>query len=121
MEKRRLRYRLKKLHGQPAKRPKTLRCQRCQRKILVKAKGPLPSWCSHACRQRAYERQKWQQPHLARLRQDLDSAAIRDAIRREAWTLLKQLGLPVGSELPPAPQRKRRSLRLVKSGGEGEA
>jgi hypothetical protein len=71
-------------------------------------------YCSHACRQRAYERNKWERPHLARLGKDLDSAAIRAALRQEAWALLKELGMPVGSEPPPAPQRKRAQLRLVK-------
>lgn len=93
MDGRRFSYRFATAHGWPARRPKTLRCERCKRKILVKPKGPLPLYCSHACRQRAYERNKWERPHLAHLRQDLDSAAMRAAIRQEAWGLLKQAGL----------------------------
>jgi DNA-directed RNA polymerase subunit RPC12/RpoP len=111
MDARRLRY----IYDPLKRRPKTLRCERCKRKILVKSKGPLPSYCSHACRQRAYERNKWERPHLAHLRQDLNSATIRAAVRQEAWALLKQAGLPMGSEPPPAPARKRPSPQLVKS------
>jgi hypothetical protein len=112
---RRFRYEYDRAHGSPARRPKTLRCERCKRKNLVKAKGPLPLYCSHACRQRAYEKNKWHQPLLVRLHQDLGSVAIRAALRQEAWALLKELGLPVGSGPPPAPARKPPSLKLVKS------
>jgi hypothetical protein len=111
---RRLRHRLDRVYGLPTKRPKSLRCARCKRKILVKPKGPLPLWCSHACRQRAYEQEKWGQPHLARLRQDLNSVAMRSAIRQELWVLLKELGLSAEPAPAPLPGNKRPSLRLVK-------
>jgi hypothetical protein len=95
------------------KRPKTLRCGWCKRKFLVKPKGPLPRFCGHACRQRAYEQDKWGKPHLARLRRDLDSAALRSVIRQELWAALKQLGLTAEAE-PPSPLRPRPSLRVVR-------
>jgi hypothetical protein len=73
---------------------------------------PLPRFCGHACRQRAYEQDKWGKPHLARLRRDLDSAAMRSVIRQEVWAALKQLGLSAEAE-PRSPSRKRPSLRVV--------
>lgn len=39
----------------------TLRCARCGRPLP--AHNPNRRWCSHACRQRAYEeRQRWEKP-----------------------------------------------------------
>jgi len=56
-------------------------------------------------------------PHLARLRGDLDNAAIRslirEEVRREVWALLEHLGF-MTDPAPPSPTRKRPSLRLVK-------
>jgi hypothetical protein len=111
---RRLRYEYDVKKGRPAKRPKTVKCRSCGRKIVVKPKGRLPLYHNHACRQRAYEREKWGRPHLARLREDLNSAAMRTVARQEVWALLKQAGLVADQEPPPLPERKRPSLRLVK-------
>jgi hypothetical protein len=117
---RRFRYEYDVKKGRPAKRPKTVKCLWCGRKIVVKPKGRLPLYHNHACRQRAYEREKFGRPHLARLRQDLGSAAIRAAVQQEALAILKELvrkvGLPVELEPPPRPERKRASLRLVNKG-----
>src|SRR4051794_40593852 len=61
---RRYTYALAAARGRPRKRPKTLRCERCEAKITVAPQGRLPRYCSHSCRQRAYERHKWEQSHL---------------------------------------------------------
>jgi hypothetical protein len=80
-----------------------------------KPQGRLPRYCSASCRQRAYERAKWSEPHLVHLRRDLNSIALRTAIRKEAWKMLRQAGLlPKDIEQPPLPPRKPRPvLRVV--------
>jgi hypothetical protein len=112
---RRFKYQDAVARGRPAKRPRTLRCVWCKGKIAVSSRGRLPLYCSHSCRQRVYERGKWQQPHLAALRRDLARVEIRDAIRQEAWALLRQMGLTTGPKPPERPQRKRPDLRLVET------
>src|SRR4249919_1078971 len=100
-------YMLKTIYGGEAKRPKTLRCLWCKGKIAVKLRGRLPSFCSHSCRQRAYERAKWQQPHLLALHKDLKRVVIRAEIRNEVWELLRQVGL-VKAAVPPEKPRNTR-------------
>jgi hypothetical protein len=115
---RRFRYEYAVKKGRPAKRPKTVKCRWCGCKIVVKPKGRLPLYHNQACRQRAYEQEKFGRPHLVRLRQDLGSAAIRAAVQQEALAILKELarkvGLPENWSPPPRPERKRPALRLVK-------
>src|SRR5437762_343020 len=104
---RRLRYAFDAAKDRPAKRPRTLQCAWCKAKIRVKPRGRLPLFCTRSCRQRAYERAKWQQPHLLHLRRDLARIDIRAAIRREAWELLRQMGLVTAPEPPEKPRGKR--------------
>ena len=113
VDNRRFNYALKKTYGGKAKRPKTLRCLWCREKIAVKPQGRLPRFCSHSCRQRAYERAKWQQPHLLQLHKDLRRSAIRTEIRKEAWELLRQMGLVEAAAPPEKPRSKRPILRVV--------
>jgi hypothetical protein len=115
---RRFRYEYDVKKKRPAKRPKTVKCRWCGRKIVVKPKGRLPLYHNHACRQRAYEQEKWGRPHLARLRQDLNSVAMRTVARQEVWALLKQARLVADPEPPPLPERKRPSLQVVKKSDE---
>ena len=95
----------------PAKRPKTLRCQWCKKKIAVKPHGRLPAYCSHSCRQRAHERAKWQQPH-----EDLGSVALQTKITQTVRDLTEELlRRALGGERSPPPQKKaRRALRVVR-------
>jgi hypothetical protein len=99
-----------------------LRCLRCKAKIKVKPQGRLPLFCSHSCRQRAYERAKWDQPHLVALRRDLATIEMRAVIRAEIWEMLRQMGLlPAGATPPPMPGRKPRpALRIVPPEGDNE-
>jgi hypothetical protein len=113
VDNRRLRYALDQAHGVPAKRPKTLRCVWCKTKIKVKPQGRLPLFCSHSCRQRAYERAKWGQPHLVAVRRDLATVEVRRAIREEAWALLREAGLAPTPKPPPMLRRNRPQLRVV--------
>jgi hypothetical protein len=117
---RRFDYRFKKLYGAKVKRPKTLRCLWCKGKIAVKPQGRLPSFCSHSCRQRAYERAKWQQPHLLALHKDLKRVAIREEIRKEAWQLLQEVGLVKAAALPGRPRNTRPALRVVPAPTDSE-
>jgi hypothetical protein len=113
---RRMLYQLAIARGQPAPRPKTLRCMWCNGIIHVGAKGKLPDYCKPSCRQRAYEMRKWRQPHLAALRQDYTTILRRDAIRAEILAILRDAGVPFPD--PPQP-RKRATLRVVEN-DEGE-
>jgi hypothetical protein len=110
---RRYDYTFRKLHGAKVKRPKTLRCIWCKEKIAVKPQGRLPAYCSHSCRQRAYERAKWQQPHLLALHKDLKRLAIRAEIRKEAMELLRQMGLVGATTASEKPRSARPALRVV--------
>jgi hypothetical protein len=112
---RRTDYRFKKLHGAKVKRPKTLRCLWCKEKIAVKPQGRLPAYCSHSCRQRAYERAKWQPPHLLALSKDLKRVAIQAEIRKAVEEVPRQM-VSVGAAAPPrsheAPVRRCGLSRL---------
>ena len=106
-----------------SRRPKTVKCRRCRTKIEVKPKGPLPLYCSSACRQRAYERRKHSGLMVA-LAQDLATAKVRDAIRAEVVAVLSQAGIikAVPPLLRPSPPKKRPShLRLVDDDGPGRS
>ena len=66
------------------KRPKTLRCRWCDAKITVDPRGRLPEYCSHGCRQRAYEKRKWAPPDWsAPLAHDLADAGASRARHEE--------------------------------------
>ena len=98
--------------GLPRKRPKTLRCLWCRGRIRVGSHGRLPRFCSQTCRQRAYERRKWQRPHLMQhLHDELFDIRVEAAVHR----VLQRQGL--ASEPAPSapPRRKRPTLRVVKS------
>ena len=113
---RRLDYRLGGIYKQPRKRPKTLRCGWCKEKFKVGRRGRLPDFCSHSCRQRAYERSKWGPGLREVLARDLATVRGREVIRAEIWTLLKQLGLVSEPNPPPPPRKPPRPshLRVVK-------
>src|SRR4030095_10430906 len=104
----------------PEKRPTTLRCQWCKKKIAVKSRGRLPAYCSHSCRQRAHERAKWQQPH-----EDLGSVALQTKITQTVRDLTEELlRRALGGRAKPAAPKKGspsiarcpRRRRLVRPG-----
>jgi hypothetical protein len=98
------------------KRPRTLRCRWCNSKIEIESRGRVPEFCSQSCRQRAYEQRKWARPAAVELvARDLATAKVREAIRAEAWNLLRQIGVVSAPQPPPAPTRSPKpTLRLVK-------
>ena len=110
-ERRRLDYALGR-----RKRLRTLRCHRCNTKIEIKPRGRTPDFCSQTCRQRAYEQRKWARPAAVEsLARDLATAKVREAIRAEVWSLLREIGLVAAAEPTPAPRKPRKpTLRLVK-------
>src|SRR5690349_13404778 len=88
------------------KRPRTLHCRWCKTKIEIKPRGRVAEFCSQTCRQRAYEQWKWARPTAVELiARDLATAKVREAIRAELWTLLRERGLVAAAEPPPAPKK----------------
>ena len=98
----------------PKRRPKTMRCRGCGRRIKVSAKGRVPTFCGQGCKQRAYLKRRRVGP-MELLARDIATVQVRAVIRDEIWKLLRQAGL-VGGDLPPAPTKPRRSgpqLRVI--------
>jgi hypothetical protein len=102
------------------RRPRTTRCKRCKTQIKVKNRGPVPQYCSQACKQEAYLRRRFRSP-LELVARDLASIEVRDVIRTTIMDILVQMGL-VKSNLPPPikhkPKPKKPNLRLVKNHDE---
>jgi hypothetical protein len=96
------------------KRPRRTRCRSCRGQIRVKAKGRIPTFCSHSCKQKAYLTRRYQGP-MELLAKDIATWQVRVAIRQEVMSLLAQLGF-VTSESPPLLPSKPRAkpkLRLI--------
>jgi hypothetical protein len=49
------------------RRPKTIRCRRCKKKVAVPPRGRVPEYCSASCRQRAYEHSKLHPLRMSKL------------------------------------------------------
>ena len=98
------------------RRPKTARCLRCKTKIAVKGKGPVPLYCSHTCRQLAYQKRRHLGPMVMTARQ-IAALTVRGVIRAEIMEVLRELGL-VATPTPPPREKKRprTHLRLIKKG-----
>jgi hypothetical protein len=97
------------------RRPRSVRSRGCKRRINVKARGRLPSYCSAMCKQRAYLMRKYRGP-MESLAQDLATMRVRGILRQEIWAVLKECGLVSEPEPPPRPGPKRDQtghLRLV--------
>jgi hypothetical protein len=88
-------------------------CPVCKKRFKAKSRGRPPTFCSRSCCQRAYERRKWSRPQpVELLARDIDTARVRDVIRREVREILVEAGIILP---PPAPKPKRRAppLRLI--------
>jgi len=83
----------------------------------VKGKGPIPLYCSHTCRQLAYQERRYSGPMAMTARQ-IAATTVRGVIRAEIGEVLRQLGL-VDTGPPPKKKRSRTHLRLIKK-GDGE-
>ena len=96
-----------------------VRCGQCRGWIVLPPKGRRPTYCSAACRQKAYLARKMGGP-LVLLKRDLASVAVQDAIRQLIWEVLVRAGLvEPGQQPPPKPKArdtKRPGLKLVKRG-----
>jgi hypothetical protein len=97
------------------RRAKTALCETCRTRFKVPSRGRLPTFCSSACRQRAYDKRKWGRPRpVELLAADLAHAKVRDWLRREIWGLLVQAGLVPRNSPPPAlPRTKKPKLTVV--------
>ncbi len=95
---------------------KKIKCARCKTRFKPPRRGRRPKYCSHSCRQRAYEARRAAQyiPSLL-LTRDIDDIRTRDGIRRAMIDLLCEYGI-----LPEAPKRLKPPLRLVESTDEPE-
>ena len=90
-----------------------LKCSWCKKRFKPPSKGRRPKYCSHSCRQRAYEMRRAQQrvPELL-LGQDIDGIRTKDGVERAVVDVLRRLGL-----LPSISKTKPR-LRVVKKEDE---
>jgi hypothetical protein len=109
--------RFKHAHGM-IKRPKTLRCAwpGCRKKFAVPQRGRLPLYCSHACRQRAYEICKWSRPAAVEtLAADMAAAKFRHFLEREVERILRARGV-LPPLCAPANQQSKAKLSVVPGG-----
>jgi len=96
-----------------ARRRKGARCPVCKERFKLRPRGRPPVFCSPTCRQRAYERRKWQRPHpIDLLARDINTVQVKDLVRRIVREVLTEAGI----DLPPPPPKKpkrRDHLRVV--------
>jgi len=92
------------------------RCAWCKTRFKPSTRGRRPKYCSHSCRQRAYEARRAAQyiPSLL-LARDIDGIQTKDGIRRAVVDVLRELGM-----LPEAPKSAKPQLSLVESTDEPE-
>ena len=97
------------------RRHRHVRCAQCRRKEKINPRGRVPRFCSRSCRQRAYERRKWQKPTpVELLARAVDSMAVRQLVREEVRKVLQELGLAAKTPVPPLVSKKSRpELRLI--------
>lgn len=86
------------------------------------SKGRRRTYCSNACRQRAYEKRKESKRHpLHLLARDIDTVAVRDVIRQEVRKVLQEAGLLPPLQTPPdgkqTAKRKRKAQFQIIPGG----
>ena len=97
-------------------RPKTLRCERCKKKMKIQPRGRVRVFCSKTCRQRAYERRKWSRSTpIEAMALDLANNKLR-GLKELFEIILRDRGVNTGPTPPPTPKapRKRPPLRVVK-------
>ena len=95
------------------KRVTKMKCRWCRKRFQPPSKGRRPRYCSHSCRQRAYEARRAQQkvPELL-LGRDMGDIRTKAGVERAVVDVLRKLGF-----LPALPKTKPR-LRLVDEGDE---
>ena len=87
-----------------------------RQRLKFKSRGRVAEFCSQTCRQPGYEQRKWARPAAIEVvAQHLAAAKVREAIRAEVWSLLREIGLVAAAEPPPMPKKPGKpTLRLVK-------
>ena len=95
------------------KRVTKLKCAWCKNRFAPPSKGRRPIYCSHSCRQRAYEVRRAQQrvPELL-LGGDMEDIRTKAGVERAAVDVLRKLGF-----LSPSRKTKTR-LRIMRKKGE---
>ena len=90
-----------------------MKCAWCKNRFAPPSKGRRPIYCSHSCRQRAYEVRRAQQivPELL-LGQDMEDIRTKAGVERAVVDVLRKHGF-----LPPSPKTKTR-LRVVRKKDE---
>ena len=95
---------------------RTRKCLSCGKRFRLSLRG-RPAWyCSASCRQAAYVRRKGGAFSLVQvMARDLAHIQVREWLRNEIWTLLRQAGLQLPPEPPPieSPRRSKPQLSLV--------
>ncbi len=79
-----------------AKKRAARKCQYCRKRFKPPARGPLPKFCSHACRQRAFETRKLKSleyGYWQALSRDLLEARVQGFVRDEVARTLVRLGV----------------------------
>lgn len=98
-----------------ARRPKTIKCRRCGKKIRPKPKGRLPTYC-RSCRQRHYEEGRAGRAQAV-LAQEINSVKVRQVISAEVKRYLDRFKI----EAPPPSQAAKPKkppkplLRIIRS------
>jgi hypothetical protein len=114
IDQRRLRFELGQI-----KRPKTLRCEWCRARFKLPDRGRLPRFCSHTCRQRAYEKRKWGRPRAVEaLAQDIAEGRLQGYVRSEIRRMLELAGVRLPPDDPPG-GRPGRKFTWVPGGRAG--
>lgn len=85
------------------RRPRRVRCARCDKSIAVPPVGRVPRFCGPSCRQQAYVARRPPAPKAVEVLPQSTEAtdAIRSLIRSELWDLLTKAGVVAGP-MPPA-------------------
>ena len=107
-----------KLAKSMTKKPR--KCERCGERFKPGVRGRPQRFCSPSCRQATYfeRRIAVERDPSALLARDLNTMAVRTAIRQELWAVLRQIGL-VTDPKPPAPRDPPRPIireTLIRAG-----
>ena len=99
---------------------KPRKCERCGERFRPCVRGRPQRFCGASCRQAAYSERRIaiEKDPSALLARDLNTMAVRTAMRRELWAMMRQIGL-VTDPKPPAPEDPPRLIireTLIRAG-----
>jgi hypothetical protein len=95
-----------------ARRPKSVKCRRCKRKLRVKWRGPLPVYC-RSCRQRHYEEGLAGRAQKV-LAQEINSLKVQQIVRAEVERYLARIKIVWSEPSATAKPKKRPALYIVR-------